>query len=132
MPGETDKNHPVPAAVDLQAAVTSLVQSVLAARAALDQETAELALLYQKHELLRQFPPPAFGIQEVTLRLPYAAVDLTKTPDRRPVVPGDLPHLLVQINGDVIARLPPHAVGQVEFKLTQESISLLLGEQKPE
>lgn len=61
-----ESNGPV---VDLQAAVSSLAAAILAARVALDVETARVAKLYQGDEILRLFPPPAFSIGEVTVRM---------------------------------------------------------------
>ena len=123
-----------PDGLSLRAAVTSLLQSVLAARVALDRETAQLAELYQRHEILRQFQPPAFSLQDVTLRLPYASVDVEMGPGRdlKPGTPDDLPEMQVQVNSEILAKLPPHAIGVVELKLNQEMLSLLLGERKPE
>lgn len=130
MPPEERKEKLVPGTVDLHDAVSSLVQSILSARVALDRQTAELAELYQRHEILRQFPPPAFGMQDITLRLPYAAVDVQGGQDRN-LKPGsleELPHMLVYINADMLARLPAQAVATVELRLNQETLSLLLSE----
>lgn len=134
MPTTRDpKDQPVPTGVDLQTAVSSLVLSILKARQALDAETARVAGLYQKDEILRQFSVPAFGISEVTLRLPYAAIELqpTRPADLKPTQPTDLPRMQVHISADVIARLPAHAIGQVELKLSQELLSILFDEQQP-
>jgi hypothetical protein len=105
--------------------------SILRARQALDAETARVASIYQKDEILSQFSVPAFGISEVTLRLPYAAIDLqpTRPSDLKPAQTADLPTIQVHISADVIAKLPAHAVGQVELKLSQELLSLMFGEQ---
>ena len=118
---------PTAPAVDLNTAVTSLVTAIMAARVALDQETVQLAKVYQENEILRQFPPPAFGLSEVTLHLPYAAIDVKPAnPDMKVTDPMELPHMLVQINADVLAGLPPHAVGSVELKLSPQLLSLLM------
>jgi hypothetical protein len=120
--------------IDLQAAVASLAGAILAARVALDAETARLAKAYQQHEILRHFTPPAFGIGEVTVRLPYAALDVA--PARIDVLRSldleEIPHMLVQVNADTLAKLPPQAVGSVELKLTQEQFSVLLTPPSPE
>jgi len=128
-----DRFVPGPVGVDLQTAVSSLVLSILKARQALDAETARIAEHYQSDEVLRQFTVPAFGISEVTLRLPYAAIELqpNRPVDLKPEQPGDLPRMQVHISADVIARLPAHAVGQVELKLSQELLSLMFDEQQP-
>jgi hypothetical protein len=130
MPGENDnKQRHVPSAVDLHVVVTGLLESILAARVALDRETAEVAALYQRHEILKQFNPPAFGFEEVTLRLPFAAVDLHgPRGEIRPGKVSDTPHVQVQVNAEALSQYPPHAVGVVEIKLTPELLSLLLGE----
>lgn len=119
--------RPTLPAVDLNTAVTSLVTAIMAARVAMDRETVQLAKAYQENEILRQFTPPAFGISEVTLHLPYAAIDVKPAnPDMKASDPLQLPHMLVQVNADVLAGLPPHAVGTVELKLSQQLLSLLM------
>jgi len=130
MPEErVNKEHPGEV-VDLFAAVSSLVMSVVAARIALDRETAQLAKLYQDNEILRQFPVPAFGISEVTLRLPYAAVQVQhgRSGGVKAGALGDVPHMLVHVNADTLAALPDHAIGSIELKLSQQTLDLLLGE----
>jgi hypothetical protein len=131
MPAENDnKERQGQGTVDLHVAVTGLLQSILAARVALDRETAEVAALYQRHEILKQFNPPAFGFEEVTLRLPFAAIDLRgpRAGEIRPGKASDTPHMQVQVNAEVLSHYPPHVVGAVEIKLTPELLSLLLGE----
>lgn len=125
--------EPLVPVVDLRNAVGSIVMAVLSARVALDSQTAELAQQYAEHELLRQFQAPYFGISEVSLRLPYAAVDVrpARAEDLKPGSPSEVPQMLVQVNAELLAKLPAHAVGQVELKLTQEVLSLLMGEQHP-
>ncbi len=129
---ETVKEPVVPV-VDLRNAVSSMVLAILGARVALDHQTAQLVRQYQENEILRQFQAPAFGISEVTLRLPYAAVDVrpARSEDLKPGSPGEVPQMLVQVNAETLAKLPAHAVGQVELKLTQEMLALLMGEQQP-
>ncbi len=134
MPAEhTSKEHPGEV-VDLFAAVSSLVMSVVSARVTLDRETVQLAKLYHDHEILRQFPVPAFGISEVTLRLPYAAVDVNagRGGSLKTGALVDVPHMLVHVNADVLAPLPEHAISYVEVKLSQQTLDLLLGASKPE
>jgi hypothetical protein len=117
--------------VNLRDAVHSMLGSLLQARMGLDQQTAIIARLYQQDELLRQFQPPGFALQEVTLHLPYAAVDV------RPLTPNDpaykdlgqVPQLLVQLNAEQLAKLPPHAVAYVELKLNEQQLALLLPNQ---
>lgn len=125
--------EPLVPVVDLRNAVSSMVMAILAARVALDSQTAQLAKQYQENELLQQFQVPHFGIAEVTLRLPYAAFDVrpARAEEIKPGSPGEVPQMLVQVNAEVLAKLPAHAVGQVELKLTQEMLSLLMGEQQP-
>jgi|GEM_PF-4900231 len=127
-PRATVPTKPSDRVIDLQAAVNSLVMAVLAARVALDRETAEIARLYQEHDILRQFTPPHFGLNEVTLRLPYAALDVepSKVESLRSLVPGQVPHMLVQINAELLAKMPAHAVATVELKLTEEQLQMLL------
>lgn len=126
------KERPTPNLVDLRLAVSSLVLSVLSSRVALDQQTAQLALLYERDELLRQFPVPAFAIGEVKLRLPYAAVEVVppQREERKAEDPREIPQMLVHLNADWLARLPEHAVSYVELTLNQQQLALLLGEQE--
>lgn len=119
--------------VDLQAAVTSLVSSFLTARVALDAETARIAKLYQEHEILRLFAPPAFSLGEVTVRMPYAAVDVFPpfTDIHESLRPDELPHMRVQVGAETLAHLPPHAVASVEIKLSQDQLSVMLNPPQP-
>lgn len=132
-PADTPPDKPAPAVVDLQAAVSSLVLAILTARVALDRETATMARAYQQDEVLSQFPTPAFAMSEVTLRLPYAAVDVhaQRLQDRREAKPDEVPAMTVHVNADHLAQLPPHAVAIVEVRLTQQHLSLLQEEQQP-
>lgn len=129
MPEErTSQEHPGEV-VDLFAAVSSLVMSAVAARITLDRETVQLAKLYHDHEILRQFPVPSFGISEVTLRLPYAAVDVNaaRGGNLKAGNLADVPHMQVHVNADTLALLPGHAISYVEVKLSQQTLDLLLG-----
>lgn len=143
MPDRTDKEKPerpgaprepllpdVPP-VDLQTAVSSLVASLLGARAALDMETARMARLYQEDEILRQFQPPAFSMGEVTLRLPFAAVEVkpVQAATRGALTTAEVPPMQVQVNAEYLSALAPHAVAVVELKLTQEQLSVLLNQE---
>lgn len=125
--------EPLLPVIDLRSAVNSMVLAILGARVALDQQTAHLVKQYEEHEILRQFQAPHFGISEVTLQLPYAAVDVrpARGDDVTVGAPGEVPQMLVHVNAEQLARLPAHAVGHVELKLTQEMLSLLMGEQHP-
>ncbi|HLO02191.1 MAG TPA: hypothetical protein VK191_03675 [Symbiobacteriaceae bacterium] len=118
---------PPGAPISLRDAVYGLLGSVLQARVFLDQQTALLARQYQGNELLAQFQPTGLGIAEVTLRLPYAAVDVRPTTPNDPTYKelGSVPQVLVQVNSDQLARLPEHAVASVELKLTESQLALL-------
>jgi hypothetical protein len=122
---------PPGAPISLRDAVYGLLSSVLQARLFLDQQTALLARQYQGNELLAQFQPPGLGIAEVTLRLPYAAVDVRPTTPNDPTFKeiGSVPQILVQVNSDQLARLPEHAVATVELKLNESQLALLFSGQ---
>jgi hypothetical protein len=115
------------APVNLRDAVYGLLGSVMQARIFLDQQTAILARQYQQNELLAQFQPPSLGFQEVTLRLPYAALEVRPTTPNDPTFKeiGSVPQILVQVNSQELARLPEHAVATLELKLTENQLALL-------
>lgn len=134
-PNEPIKERPVTNAVDLRAAVGSMVLSLLSARVQMDQQSAQLAQLYEQDELLSQFPVPSFGIGEATLRLPYAAVDVQppSVQDLKATDPREIPKMAVIISADQLARLPEHAIGYVELKLSEQQLTLMLqSEQRPQ
>jgi hypothetical protein len=135
-PNEPTKERPMPNAVDLRAAVGSMLLSLLSARVQMDQQSAQLARYYEQDELLRQFPVPSFGIGEATLRLPYAAVDVHPPgaqEELKATDPREIPQMAVIINADLLARLPEHAIAYVELKLSQQQLTLLLeNEHRPQ
>lgn len=118
---------PPGAPINLRDAVYGLLGSVIQARVFLDQQTAALARQYQNNELLAQFQPPALGFQEVTVRLPYAALEVRPTTPNDPTYQdiGSVPQILVQVNSQELALLPEYAVATVELKLTENQLALL-------
>jgi hypothetical protein len=116
----------------LQDYIANLVTSITDARVSSDEKSAEVALMYQKNEILRDFPIPRMRIGEVVMDVPVAIdfVNETNAINKNPNIDGVT--ALVFNNIYHLLELKPPAGGGGDLtppdKGTPESLERLIRE----
>jgi hypothetical protein len=104
--------------IELAELAAAVASALLNAKVRLDQEAIAIAERYKADPLLSAFAPPVFSIGDarVALKIAIASVE-APTPEQ-----VDVKHsrVRVHVTADALARIPPHLISEIEFRIGPE------------